>query len=62
MTEGAWIRRVASLYLSLSLLLVKLCLFSLEVEIENNRNNFINKHGAESVEIKFIYYKIKCKR
>jgi hypothetical protein len=54
MTEGAWIRRVASLYLSLSLLLVKLCLFSLEVEIENNRNNFINKHGAESVEIKFF--------
>jgi|688.fasta_scaffold966890_1 hypothetical protein len=59
MTEGAWIRRVASLYLSLSLLLVKLCLFSLEVEIENNRNNLINKHSAESVEIKFIYYKSK---
>jgi hypothetical protein len=59
MTEGAWIRRVASLYLSLSLLLVKLCLFSLEVEIENNRNNLINKHSAKSVEIKFIYYKSK---
>jgi hypothetical protein len=59
MTEGAWIRRVASLYLSLSLLLVKLCLFSLEVEIENNRNNLINKHSAASVEIKFIYYKSK---
>ena len=62
MTEGAWIRRVASLYLSLSLLLVKLCLFTLEVEIENKRNNFINKSRAPNQLRSNLSIKEKCKR